>query len=278
MGKRNEILETAPEIEADCEQRANGLAEVQDCADPLNVSNQEADCEQDDTIYDFSNENEEVEDVCEEQENAITAEETPAENDEEQVTYEIECEDEETEDFDDDEEFMETVKEQTMSPEKARQKEEELDKDIERAENRLLEIEPIYILSESGGLFKLKEQIKQNLYKNVDDTEMKELKSSAKNMEDVIAVEKLITNFVSECQNLKRSIERYKEQKQELRNIQLNMFKGADLPKQEENTKPVVDENTTEKAETANSEETNTVTEDSGLTRHPQSEDERIEE
>lgn len=268
-----------------------------------NAPDQEADCEQEDTAYDFSTENEYEENIG----GDIEEENEPEETDE-QVTYEIETEndeEDETDDFNDDDEFMETVTEPAMSPEKARQKEEELDKDIERAENRLAEIEPIYVLSESGGLFKLKEQLKQSLYKSVDDTEMKELKSSAKCMEDVIAVEKLISNFVSECRNLKRDIERYKEEKQKLRNIQLNMFKGAELPKQEDNT-PVEDETTAEvisedkkledsgfadgqspesECEVDDNEVKSTTSarakqiQDGGLSRHPQSaDDEGIEE
>ena len=178
------------------------------------------------------------------------ANETESENeaDEEQKT---ECEDDsESEnvisekddndfvDTDSDDEFVESITDKKLSPEQAKKKIAFWTNSIKQAEERLVQLEPIHQVYINNGLNPVMEEVKKSLRNDLEDEKVKEIKDTAKVIESIHVVNKLIANLNSDYIQNKRDIEKYQSEIERIGSIQLDIFEDTNPNDDSENESP----------------------------------------
>lgn len=147
--------------------------------------------------------------------------------------YAENSEDEETEEqsiYDDaDDEFMETVKPQTLSPEKAAERKKELIAENEELEEKIEVLECIEELNKHQGWEFLMESIKSTLHILVDKEDSSLIKS-AKIIDGIKLVKELLSKHSSELYSKKSCLKRNKEEIECLKAIQPSLFDEEEKP------------------------------------------------
>lgn len=169
---------------------------------------------------------EEVTEVCE----TITEDE-PTEDDFKSEDIETPEAEEETEEEQDprnqaDDEFMESITEQKLSPAQAKAKIKHWEESIQKAQERVDELEPIHQVYQHNGLDPVMEEVKKSLLQNVEDEKVKDIKDSAKIIEAIHIVGSIIATLNSDYTQNKRDIDRYQGEIEKLGVVQLDIFEA----------------------------------------------------
>ena len=163
----------------------------------------------------------------------ISEEIAEALEDYDEESEETESENEEQSIYDDaDDEFMESVTPQSISPEKAAEKEKQLIVENEELQKRVDELEAIDELRKHQGWEFLMENLKSALHILVDK-EDSSLSKNAKKIEEIKAVRETLGKYSSELFCKKNEIKANERELERLKAIQKKLFDGDSEQKEE---------------------------------------------
>ena len=163
----------------------------------------------------------------------ISEEVAEALEDYDEESEETESENEEQSIYDDaDDEFMESVTPQSISPEKAAEKEKQLIVENEELQKRVDELEAIDELRKHQGWEFLMENLKSALHILVDK-EDSSLSKNAKKIEEIKAVRETLGKYSSELFCKKNEIKANERELESLKAIQMKLFDGDSEQKEE---------------------------------------------
>ena len=121
---------------------------------------------------------------------------------------------------DTDDEFMETIEAEPLTPEKAKKRKESLMAGIDSSQKIVDSLKDLAEANKSGALKILKDKVKDTLTSSLEVEDIKELKDGVKQLEAVKVTLGLIETLCSQYTMALTDIDKYKQQLEDLKELQ----------------------------------------------------------